>query len=201
ALVAVVVAGTGALAWRMWPSPKPSPDASLPALVKFASSEQFVNLSDQDKKPYLDRFSEQFEKNPMELFRAARDANLSDDERMTGMQNVMSARWNKTLDGYFAQTIPQRTAYLDQIIDQQEKARGQWAQRRNSATTRPTGTSEARREGGSGGRGGGRWADPARMKQRLENTPPARRAQFAEFMKAMRDRRAARGLPQGPRGR
>src|SRR5688572_19458962 len=96
--IGVVVLGIAALVvWKMWPLP--SPDAPPLTLVKFASSDQFAGLSETRKQPYIDAL---MKVPPQDLFSAAREANLSPDERSNAMENVMGARWQKSLGEYFA---------------------------------------------------------------------------------------------------
>src|SRR5436190_24280174 len=79
AVGALVVTAVGLLGWWLWPEHVPAPDASPVTLVKFASTDRFSRLPEQEKQPYIDPLT----KIPRrDLFGAAREANLSQDERM-----------------------------------------------------------------------------------------------------------------------
>jgi hypothetical protein len=199
AVGALVVTAVGLLGWWLWPEHVPSPEASPVTLVKFASTDRFARMSEQEKQPYVDALS----KIPRrDLFGAARDANLSQDERMNAMENVMGGRMQKQLDAFFVLPMgAQRDAYLDKMIDEQERNMREWMQRAATRPARADGAGggsngnggEARNRQGRG-QGGQNFYSAERMKRRIENTPPARRAQAAEFWAAMRARREARGL-------
>ncbi len=99
----------------------------------------------------------------------------------------------ETFKGYFSLPEgPQRKKFLDDMIDQQEKAKkdmgistdGEGVAKfdaRKSPTTKPgENRTVVMRSGGAGA---------------MDSMPPEIRAQLAEFTKAMNDRRAERGLP------
>jgi len=195
---AVVLLGGGAVAAYLFRPPAPPPlDAPLGDLIRFAADERFAALSPEEKKPYVDFFMDRFSKDPMGLMKAANDAGITEEQRRLAMRQVGPQAMNKRLDEYF--DLPpgkDRTAYLDKMIDEQERMGGMMRKMRNvvggnrdGATSRPS------------GRGRGDWNSPAVMKQRIEDTPPHRRTQMAEFIADIRQRRQARGLPDphGPR--
>src|SRR5687768_9673364 len=170
---AVLVAA--AVVYAVWPS-APAPDAPPAEVAKYVASEAFARLSDEQKKPYLDAAQEL----PWEQRREAWEQ-LTDEERGRAMRNFGGGRREKQLDEYFA--LPpgkQRVVYLDKLIDEQEKRRAEWSQRRQQ---RQDGRQADGGREGAGNRG--QWADrgasasAARMNERIQNTPPARRAQWA----------------------
>lgn len=83
---------------------------------------------------------------------------------------------------------PQRVAYLDQMIDETEKARKEM-ERIESV---PPGPGEVRKIVRVGG------GDVRSMKQMQESLPPEVQARMAAFSAAVKKRRAERGLPDGP---
>jgi hypothetical protein len=187
----VIALATGG--WTWWNSLPPSPDGSPVKVVAYAATEDFANLPSNEKQPYLDAMSA----DPGKFMEAARESKLTDEQRWEAMGNFMSARMEAQADAYFAlEPGPARDQYLDNLIDQFDQRRAQWAANRGGENRGPgpganAGQGRQRGEGGPGGRGGGRGG-AERMKNRTEKTPPALRAKMAEFRKAMRDRRQAR---------
>jgi hypothetical protein len=120
-------------------------------------------------------------------------------------------RMGETVDAYFALPAgPQRNAYLDKLIDQQEAAQkdikdlklgdapaGDGRIRMTMAA--PPTTQPGDDKGGEGG------APKSIMVRRTggaggDSMPPDLRAKVAELVSAMNKRRAERGLPPGPGG-
>lgn len=99
---------------------------------------------------------------------------------------------------YFALSGPERLKYLDEQIDQQEKVRKDL-----NITTNADGTPQVRMTGGASPTTGP--SDGSGPKKTIvmrsggagaqDSMPPELRAQVAEYLKAINDRRAARGLP------
>jgi len=192
-------AGAIALAtggWTWWNSLPPAPDGVPVKVVAFAATDDFANLPPSEKQPYLDAMSA----DPGKFMEAARNSNLSEDQRRKAMGNFFMARAEAEADKYFAiEPGPEREKYLDQLLNQMEQRRAQWANRAAGEGRGPgngnnaaPGQGRPRGEGGPGGGGRGGFGSPDRMKNRLEKTPPGTRAKMAEFRKAMRDRREAR---------
>ncbi|HRK31436.1 MAG TPA: hypothetical protein PLD59_10190 [Tepidisphaeraceae bacterium] len=107
------------------------------------------------------------------------------------------------LDAFFAlKTQPERTKFLDQMINEMEARRKQWEAR---AATQPSGDRERRDR-----RPDGPTSQPSedrrremeqRRAARQDSTPPERRAQRVEFMAAMQKRMKERGIEQPAGGR
>ena len=194
---AIIVLGSGALAIAMWPAPVPPPTASAEELVKFAATDKFAKLPAAQKKPYVDAL----EKLSFDDRRKAAEA-LPEDQRREAFRNGMEAAMTERVNNYFAlQTPAERTKYLDQMIDEMEKRRAQFANFRPPNAGQQGQPDGQRREGGDRPQGN---RDPAaRQKSRLENSDPATRQKMADFMAAVRERREQRGLPPmgGPGGR
>jgi len=115
-----------------------------------------------------------------DVLEAARTGQITPDEQRKAFANVFGSRSSKHVEEYFALKDPkEREAYLDKIIDMQEKQKLMFDVIRGSD----------------------RWSDPARIKERIENMPPGMRTQFAEFVGAMRSRRQDKGLGSGVPGR
>jgi len=205
ALAAAVVVVAAFVALR--PKRVPPPTADKKELVKFVASAEFAAMPTERKKPYLEALGT----NPREFFEAVRNSGLPDEQRGQLMENFFMSRMQEQVDAYFALPLGrQRVAYLDKLIDESEKRREEWAARRATQPARPEGERMARgpegprQDGpppgggdGAGRRGRGNTAE--RMKNRMENIPPEFRARWAEFRKALSDRRKERGLPESPR--
>ena len=177
----LVICG-GIITWAVWPNNPPDPATQSPQqIAKYMASKQFAGLDDTKKQDYLSKMGDR-----RELFRAAGE--LNEQERQQLRENVGSVfrrDMESRVDRYFELPSDQRTAYLDEMIDRMPNRRGPMT---DSANRQPPGVQ------GQGRRGGGRGFTPERLRRRIENTPPERRAKFAEFMRAYRQRMQERGL-------
>src|SRR5689334_14477356 len=108
----VLLLALAVAAWKLWPS-RPQPTAPPAKLVRFIASDDFALMRPDEKQPYVDAIQKV---GMRDLFRAANDAKLTDDERMNGMENFMMARWNKSLNEYFNVPLKDRDAYLGKMI-------------------------------------------------------------------------------------
>jgi hypothetical protein len=167
------------LGYAFWPARLPKP--GTPEALKFAATDRFRDLSADQKKPYLDAF----EKMSWDDRRKAVEE-LPEADRGKVFENTMGDRFGRELDAYAKKTPEEKKKFLDERIDREEK----WA-----ANAPKDGQG-----GPGGGRGRGGMGDPARMKSRMENMNPARRAMMAQFAGDMAKRRAERGLPPSNRG-
>jgi hypothetical protein len=191
AAAAVLVLGTGALAFAMWPTAVPKADAPVADIVKFAATEKFQNLSADQKKPYIDAM----EKLDWDARRKAVET-LPEDQRREAFGNIMQAAMTQRVESYFSIQDPAaRKKYLDEQIDEMEKRRAQFANMRPPGSVggeRPQGD----RPEGNRPPGGNRPDAATRQKSRLERTSPETRQKMAEFFAAIQERRAERGLPE-----
>lgn len=179
-VVCAILAGGAAATILLWPQPAP-PDIATQSeqdVVRYVASEQFSKLPEPKRQVYLQAVADRFEGRPPDM----RDVELSDEQRDRLRENVrpmFRQRMEQRIDAFFALPEEQRDAYLDDMIDRMQEMRNR----------RPR---DAGRGDRQGRRGGG--FTPERMKQRLENTPPDRRAKMAEFFRAMRQRMEDRGI-------
>lgn len=177
------VAGLALAGWWFWPQHLPPTDGEPLTLVRFVATDKFAALPEHRKHPYI----QTLEANVPALIEAYMAGKISPAERDKAMQNVGSIWMTRRLDEYWQLSAAQRTAYLDKIIDEQERWRPRWLTWIARAATQPaTRAAET--------------LDPLRLKQRIESLPPHRRAQAAEMARAMRERRVARGFPADPGG-
>ena len=170
-IVALVI---GIIAWRAMANRTPSPDASPEDVRKFVASDKFKDLPAEEKQKYADQMQKIFE---------------PDAEQQKAMMNLAMARRQKMLDDYFA--LPEgkaRAKFLDEQIDRQEEIR----KLIENPTTQPDGARVMIRKGGPGA---------AAQKEMTETIPAEYQGKMAQYMKDLKDRRAARGLPtDGPGG-
>lgn len=119
-------------------------------------------------------------------------------EQSRGMQGRMTGQ----IHTYFELPNAKRIAFLDKQINEMEKRRRESAKRGNSGRERGPGS-----RGGTESRGrGSRETKPSegdredrrdrRKRGYLDGTTPQQRAEMAEFMDALRERREERGLPE-----
>jgi hypothetical protein len=170
-IVAVVI---GIIAWRAMANRTPPPDGSPEDLRKFVASDKFKDLPTEEKQKYADQMQKILE---------------PDAEQQKAMMNLAMARRQKMLDDYFA--LPEgkaRMKFLDEQIDKQEEIRKML----ENPSTQPGEGRFMIRKGGPGA---------AMQKEMTETIPAEYQGKMAQYMKDLKDRRAARGLPtDGPGG-
>jgi len=211
--VAAVTGGAlGTWAWFRTPS-APDPAKQTPQkLMEYMASDEFAAQPREVKEQYFQRMRQLREEGGREAFRGAQ---LDDPQRRQLRQNMRSMfeeRMDETMQKYFALPADQRTAYLDQLIDEQQARMSRWREERSRRAEERAASGPAEGQqtaAGSGEEGdrprradrGRRGLTPERLKQRIEHTTPERRAMREEFMKALRKRMEERGIEmRGPGG-
>jgi hypothetical protein len=173
---------------------------AVPIAVKHYNSKlNFAKMSPQQVRQYFD--SNQF-----------RDANEDTRREIRGqMFEAMQARMEKEASDYCA--LPegdQRTAYLDNIIDEMQARRAEFLANRDPNRpfdpnrfdpNRPRDPNRFARFGQRGANGGQRpRINPQQMRERSGRMSAQSRVQMMQFQRAMRERMDQRGI-QGPMGR
>lgn len=197
----IVLALVLVLFWRFGPDRQV---AKVQALRKELFSEAGRTLSPDERRQRFETLRKEEEALTPEQRRAA-----SADGRK---------RREAEMAGYFKLAPEQKLAFLDERIDRMEQRRLERMAAGNAAANGKGGPPGGRSlaGGGAGPNANGQLAnagtpffgsmslqqrDQMRMNM-LDSTTPEQRAQFLQFMKDMRDRRAQCGLPplQGPGG-
>jgi hypothetical protein len=150
----------------MRPSAPPDPKGDIVVVAKFAASGRFDDLTEKEKRPYMDALRFNIEK-----VSAAHKAGKLDDRQMKlANQYAWMARQLERMDEYYS--LPpgkQREAYLDQRIDK-------------------------KLAGGAKPKTEGSGKDDEFMEQWSQNWPRERQDRFEEYRDAMKARQKARGL-------
>ncbi|HEX8522958.1 MAG TPA: hypothetical protein VF669_11920 [Tepidisphaeraceae bacterium] len=168
--VLLLVAGAYA-AYLYWPARLPPLDSKPGDLVQFIATDRFKKLSDSERDAYVNSVRPHV----MALYF---DQTIPEEVKETAYMNAVMPRMNARMDEYFK--LPPgaaRDAYVDQMIAKRKAATKPtsqpfWAR---MAAGRPPSNA------GTGGSSGANALTPARMKRFVENAPPTRRAQMAEF--------------------
>ena len=173
-ITALVVLLVGVIAWRAMANRTPAPDGSPDAVRKFVASDKFNELPTAEKDKYAQQMRRVLEPG---------------EEQQKALLNLAMARRQKMLDDYFALSDAKaRQKYLDEQIDRQEEMR----KLLENPSTQPGDGKVMIRRGGPGAAG---------QKEMTETIPAEYQGKMAQYMKDMKDRRAARGLPtDGPGG-
>ena len=174
AAAALLVLVVGIIAWRAMANRVPSPDASAQDVRQFVASDKFRELPRDEKEKYAQNMEKLFEPN---------------DEQQKAIRNIAELHRQKMLDDYFALAEGKaRQDYLDKQIDQMEKLRKMIE---NPATQPGDGKVIIKRGGPTA----------SAQKEMAETVPAEYQAKMAQYVKDLKDRRAARGLPtDGPTG-
>src|SRR5205823_1890234 len=132
---------------------------------------------------------------PRTMREAVDSGKITRDEGREAMQAVFEQRMDKQMDEYFAlKAAADRTKYLDKLIDEEQARRKEWEQRAaTQPSTRPSRRPTTQSTTQPTTRPN-RPFDPARQLDRVQGGNPVRKAQRAEFMAAMRQRMAQRGI-------
>jgi len=190
AAVLLVAAAGGAWALLRPPPPPPSPRDQTPEQIhRYMASKDFARQSNPAKRRYMHAAMASRRQQPRPTTRGDR---LSDQERARLRENVrplFRQVAQERMDKYFQLPPSEQTAYLDKMIDERIARR----QQRQVQGNRPP--------RGNRPRGSGRDPSPARLKRRIENTPPEVRAKHIEFRKALHERMKQRGIEPPPRRR
>lgn len=177
-LAGASVAGGSYYAWLINPPPMPqSPEQALATI----GSKRYQRMPDYRQREYLDQAQRLFDELPqaqrMELFEQARtDPQVRQSMRQVRQQMMVQRAVE------FARADPEaRTQMLDEQIDRWEEMRANWSRRnRNSDGDR------RRRHHGPEFR--------QRMMERFEHGNPQINSLIGEYFRAMRQRRAERGM-------
>jgi len=171
-----IVAAVAVLAYEVWPQRLPSEDASAAVLVKFITTQRFDDLPLDKQELYVEAvMKEGF----FAIIQAAKEANLTAEQRQRGLENAMQAgmeyRWGKHLDVWLKLDAKGKANYVKQVVA--------------AMPARPAGMDPR----GAPGKRATRSMSPERQKRFIESMPADRRAEMAEFMKAVRDARGDGG--------
>lgn len=185
---AILAAGISVGLYTMRGEPKPPPPTADPkAIVQYAASEQFTQLKPEEKKSLVTAITQDARK----FIDAARNSGMSEEQRHTALRNIIMARAQEHTDHYYALPPgPQRSKYLDEVIEEMEKRRSE------IQALRPEGANNSDPNRPPGPGGPTRGINAERIKTMMESIPPEQRARLAEFRKAISDRRQERGLPE-----
>lgn len=165
--IAVVLLVVAVIAWRSLANRTPGLDAPPDKVQQFVASDQFKNLPKPEKAQWVE----------------AAEKSLTDggvQEKM--FHNLAQAKMQTNLDAYFG--LPEgkaRQDYLDKQIDEQEKIRKMID---DGPSTQP-GRIVIRKGG----------ATASAQKDMAEGIPAEYQAKMAQYVKDIKARRAARGLP------
>jgi hypothetical protein len=161
-------------------------DPAIAELQDLSNQMRDSNLADAQRNQLRTDFRQRLGSLSEEQRRAFFDAN----------RNEWNQRTQQRMDEYFAMSKADQQKRLDEILNRIAQAQKSQQQNANGQGNR----------GAGNGRGGGRNMTDAqrqaRSKQRLDNTTPKQRAQFAEFRKQLDTRAQQRGIQLGDqRGR
>ncbi len=194
AVVAAAVAAVAIGILHTQPAPKPTVDVahlSPEQILDRMKSGEIQELPQEDRRAAVRTLTEDHE-----TFRELmQDEALGDDEReriRETMRETFRAEQEARVKEYFALPPEERDAYLDQVVDEMAERFQSWQRERREGPP-----------GGEEGNRGGERRGPTldRMKERIESSDPAERAQQAEFRRVMREKMAARGMARpGPGG-
>ncbi len=212
-MIALSVAFVGllivAIAWHFWPDTIDPQVATVKQLQRELFQQQ-ASLTDEQRREQFGRLRKEMEQ-------------LTDEQRQQMRQEMTAGFRDRMMDEVtrFHELPPeQRTAYLDERIDQMESRRGEGrlgfgpgsgpgGVRQMAAAAKGNGHrsegSIATSRQGDRPRGPMNLSEEQRQRwrrERLDNSTARQRAEFAAFFEALRARRKERGLPDfGPRRR
>lgn len=184
-IVIASVLGISCAGYYYFDRPAPPPVDNSADAVKYMASPEFKKLSEDERKAYFKGVNENLGDDRGAFFKEA--SSLSDDERKQLRENtgsifrsMMTDRVNK----YFSLPLDQRTAYLDDMINEMEK-------RRKSGNGPSPPPQDGKKDSG-GDKGGtpGKGGPPGveRIKKMIEGTSSSDRAKHIQFMRDMRTR-------------
>lgn len=150
----------------------------------FLKSEKFAKMPMDSKVAYVQSIDESKRR---EIFRTAGTMSQEDRNKMRSvMRSVRRQIWRKQMKKYFTMTREEQNKMLDQMIER----RRQWRERRNAQNNRSSSSSSnssTRRR-----RPRSQAERIQRQKNFLSRSDSETRAQFTEFIRAMRERQAGK---------
>src|SRR5687767_5366265 len=177
ALGTLLLITVGVIAWKMWPEHLPPPNGDPVVIAHFAATPAFARLPREQQDPYIDHMMN----NLPQLLEANRRGEFTPTEARKAFDQVLGSRASRYMDEYYTLPPDQRPAYIDGLIKFEQNQKLLFSVVRSA-----------------GGGSGDRWLDTNRIKARVESMSPAQRAQFAEFVGAVRKRRQELGLSDLP---
>jgi len=147
----------------------PPPDADAGQLARYMISPAFAALPDAQKAPYLAAFQ-----------RANDRGELTPELQRGVIHNINNPTGKNPIQQYFSLSPKERETFLDDIIDRVLKA-----DKLHPRPTKPDKEGEA--------------PTPIDRGRLADAIPPQERAQMAQFLQDLHDRRTARGLPDDGR--
>jgi hypothetical protein len=194
-----LIAGVAAILRHTPLDPPPDPAGLSPAdTARFLASDQFHKYSMREKRSYLERLREERRKRMAEGRAEGPPEGafeeLSEEERENLRRNVRRVFMEMMQDAvndYFALPEAERTAYLDERIDEFRSRGGP----RGGPGGGPPRDESARGDGAAR-----RGPTPERVSRMMRMTDPETRAKMIEFRRALRQRMEERGMsPPGRR--
>jgi len=184
---AIAAVAIGVLHTR--PAAKPTVDVAILSpeqVMARMKSGEIKELPQEDRRTAMHTLFE----DPETFRELMRDESLGDEERervRETMRETFRAEQEARVKEYFALPAEEREAYLDKLVDEMSERFQRWQDGRREE---PPGGEAANRDG----EGERRGPTLDRMRERIESSDPAERAQQAEFRRAMRARMEARGI-------
>lgn len=180
-LIAVAsMLGISCVGYYYFDRPVPPPVEKSSDAVKYMASPEFKKLSEDERKAYFKDVNEKLGDDRGAFFKEV--SSLSEGERKQLRENtgsIFRAMMNERVNKYFALPKEERTAYLDDMIDEMEKRRKE----------RPPPAPAEKKDGKDNKEGPGRGpGGPERMKKMIEGTSSSDRAKHIQFMMDMRAR-------------
>ncbi len=173
----LVLAGGIYYAWLITPPDLPTSAAEGMAVM---GSARFKRMPEYRQEEYATRMRELVRELPTDQRQQFFEQMHDDEAARQSMREMMRRMMEKRMQQFSEADEAERRRMLDQIIDRQESRSGR----------------EGANRSGRGGR------DPARMREHIQNHIETGNPQHAglmmEFRKALRDRRAQRGLEPNP---
>jgi len=166
----IAIALVAGLGIKLWLDHRvPPPDADAGQLARYMISPAFAALPDAQKAPYLAAFQ-----------RANDRGELTPELQRGVIHNINNPTGKNPIQQYFSLSPKERETFLDDIIDRVLKA-----DKLHPRPTKPDKEGEA--------------PTPIDRGRLADAIPPQERAQMAQFLQDLHDRRSARGLPDDGR--
>lgn len=200
----VLLAGLAA-GWVLWPRQAPDPKAgNAEEVAKYISSKEFGEMPADQRRQYMDQVRQVERDSGQRLIDRDKLSDAQREQMRENMSGAFMAQMDQRIEAYFKLPEPEKVAYLDKILDEGQQRRAQVEAR---ASTRPAGGGGQGSPAGGGDRGGARAGGGRRgpsaegLRNRLEHSDPLKRAQHAEFRRALAERAKQRGITlPGPGG-
>lgn len=198
---AVISALSIGLLWFRPAAPIEPSSLSASEAVTVAASDDFASLSGRQQEAIMNKVLVVLKQaDGGEPSAVEKLGNRDTKKFWENIKAYEAGYWVRETQRFHRLTPDQQLAYLDQMIEEQERAGRTMEQKKRTGSPKDKSSTQDGAQGEKGdGKEGERESADDHLKRGIESETPEQRARSLEFKKALRERREARGLSPWPK--